>query len=380
MSKRKILVVTGSRSEYGLLYHIMKKIQSHPLLSLSILVTGMHLSPQYGYTYKQVEKDGFDIDAKVDMLIDSDSNLSAAKAAGLGLVGISQALEALRPDIVLVYGDRTESLAAAFAAAVAGIPVAHVQGGDMVHGIHIDDSIRNAITRFAHIHFPVFPEHAERLKKMGEEPFRIHTVGFPGWKEIDKLQDRDSILVKKELGIAGDEKYFIVVFHPTSLESGKAASQMSIILDSVLSFEYKVVVFYPNSDSGSKEIIKVIHNYASSNPLIIPVHNLERKKYLALLKGAIALVGNSSSMIFDAPRLAVHSISVGWRQKGRLKDKFIHEVDVNKSQIQSKIKRLPKTKRISDIRKTDNEPAEIIASVLANLTIDKKLLMKDLTY
>lgn len=381
MNRRRIVVLTGSRAEYGLLFPIMQRIKDHPRLELVTMVTGMHLSPQYGLTYKQIEKDGFKIDSKIEMLIDSDTNFSAAKSAAIGLYGIAQELERLNPDILLVYGDRIEALIGTFAAAMGGLPVAHIQGGDMVHGIHIDDSIRNAITRFAHIHFAVLPSHARRLRKMGEEPFRIHTVGFPGLEEISYIKDVEVKRIQSNFGIRKDDKYFIVVVHPTTLESENSGKQMESILRAATNFPHKIITIYPNSDSGGKKIIDVINAYAKKNRNIIPVPNLARRDYLTLLGGADALIGNSSSMIFDAPELGIPSVSIGWRQRGRLKHKLIHEIKTfDETKITSALKTITKVRKhvATKLKNNSDLPSERIVKVLNNIQIDKKLLMKNL--
>ena len=184
MLVKKITVITGTRAEYGLLYPVMRAIQDNPKLNLSIIATGMHLSPGHGYTVKEIENDGFKVDVAVDMLLSNDTGVSIVKSLGIGMIGIAQALEQIKTDIVLVLGDRGEPLAAAIAALHMNIPIAHIHGGDTMTGGVIDSSIRHSITKFAHIHFPATEESAARIKKLGEEPWRIHTVGAPGLDTI----------------------------------------------------------------------------------------------------------------------------------------------------------------------------------------------------
>ena len=292
--ERTICVVTGTRAEYGLLYPVMKAIQGHPKLRLALIATGMHLMPEFGYTVEEVERDGFSIDAKVPIYSNGDTGAAMARSLGLGITGITQALEQMEPDIVVVLGDRGEPLAAAIAGAHMNIPVVHIHGGDTTAGACIDESIRHAITRFAHIHLPATPKSAERLIKMGEEPWRIHIVGPLG---IYAMRQADFIPKNKlynNLGLDPDKPVILVVQHPVTTQVEKAPEQIRQTMEALVELGEQAVVIYPNADAGGRAMIEVIKEY-EDYPSIKVIKNLPYLTFVSLMKVADVMVGNSSS-------------------------------------------------------------------------------------
>ena len=369
---RKIAVVTGSRSEYGLLKPVMTAIKNSDM-KLLVVSAGMHLKPEYGSTYEDIGKDGFKIDAEVfmptgDTLAGSTVG-GMAESIGHGILGMNWALDYLRPDIILCLGDRVEPLAATIAGAYMNIPVAHIHGGE-VSG-NIDDSTRHAITKFAHLHFPATKESAERIIKLGEETWRIHVVGTLGINATHQ-----GIIPKaklfKELGLDLTCKVILVVQHPET--SGDNAEKMGEIMDAVTSFDYQIVVIYPNSDSGSEEIINIITGCP-----VYAFQSLPYIQYVSLLKHATVLVGNSSSGIYEAPLFGTPVVNVGNRQDGRERVGNITDVPFDKHSIIMAIKDMGKVKT-SHPFKIHTEGVDTIIKVLREVEINQKLFQKRITY
>ncbi|TRZ70079.1 MAG: UDP-N-acetylglucosamine 2-epimerase (hydrolyzing) [Nitrosopumilaceae archaeon] len=384
MKKRKVAVVTGSRAEYGLLKPIIKAIKNHPKLELALIVCGMHLSPEFGSTFREIENDGYKIDVKVDMLLDSNSRASMAKSLGIGIYGIVQAIETISPDELLIYGDRMEALATAIAGSYCAIPVFHVHGGDMVKGAHIDDSNRNAITRFAHIHLPIIEKHAQRLRKSGEEGWRIHVVGLPTIETI-KNEFIDTKQVVREIGLDSTKPYLLVVIHPTTSDFQVSSNQILSILNAIKIMDMQAVVIYPNADSGGRIMAEEIRKNMIKGR-IEGLKNLPHNKYLSLLAGAQVMIGNSSSGIFEAPIFKVPFVNVGWRQKNRYTLKHVIEVqDFDKEEIVKAIKLAMSkrfSKKIQNLKNPfgDGKTGARVAKILSETKIDDRLLRKELTF
>ena len=258
---RKIAVVTGTRAEYGILRPVIQEIKNNPHLKLSLIVTGMHLSHEFGYTIKEIEKDGFHVDSKVDMLLSSDDKAAMAKSLGLGIIGMTQVIEAIKPDITLVCGDRNEAFAGAIASAFLTIPVAHIFGGDSAIGSNIDDSIRHAITKFAHLHFAATKEHATRIIKMGEDPWRVHMVGSPAIDTILHEEKFPSKKIAKKFNLDLKSPIILLIQHATSINTETAAEEVREALDAIVQMKYQTVLIYPNSDAGGRRIIQTIKEY-----------------------------------------------------------------------------------------------------------------------
>lgn len=319
MSKFKICVVTGSRAEYGLLYWLMKEIQSDTDLQLQVAVTGMHLSPEFGLTYKEIEADGFAIDAKVEMLLSSDTPAGIAKSIGLGVIGFADALDRLRPDFLVLLGDRYEILAAAQAAMVARIPVAHIAGGDVTEGA-FDEAIRHSITKMSHLHFVTNEASARRVRQLGEDPERIFNVGSPGLDFIKRIKLLDRNVLEKSLDFKFREKNLLVTFHPATLEMRPAEVQFKELLTAIgrLGENIGIIFTKPNSDTEGRAIVRLVDDYVASHDNAKAFTSLGQVRYLSVMAQVDAVVGNSSSGLYEAPSFGKATVNIGDRQKGRL--------------------------------------------------------------
>lgn len=333
--KRKICIVTGTRAEYGLLYWLMKEVAADPDLQLQIITTGMHLSPEFGLTYQQIEADGFTIDAKVEMLLSSDSPVGIAKSMGLGIIGFADALDRLLPDILVLLGDRFEILAAAQAAMVSRIPIAHISGGETTEGA-FDEGIRHAITKMAQWHFVAAEPYRKRVIQMGEAPERVFNVGAPGLDHLANLQWLDRSELEAALDIALGVPLFLVTYHPVTLSSVSPAAAMEELLAALDQFPDATVVFtYPNADTGARALIDCIDTWVGRHAKRArAIVSLGQQRYLSLMREADVVIGNSSSGLSEAPALKKATVNLGDRQKGRLKassviDAAETEVDIS---------------------------------------------------
>ncbi len=315
---RKIAVVTGTRADYGLLYWLLKEIQQDPDMELQLVVTGAHLAPEYGLTYREIEKDGFVIREKVSMLVSGNTTNGTIKSMGLALIGLADALERLTPDLLVILGDRYEILTAAEAALIAKIPIAHIAGGDITEGA-FDDSIRHAITKMAHLHFVTNAESWRRVRQLGENPDFIYNVGSPGLDYIKKgsLLTREQLA--SELNIKFLKRNLLITFHPATLEWEKAGQQFQILLDALTDLGPDVGLIFtkPNSDPGGRVLFQMIDQYGNEHGNAMVYTSLGRF-YLSVMAQVDAVVGNSSSGLYEAPSLRKPTVNIGDRQKGRL--------------------------------------------------------------
>lgn len=317
---RKICVVTGSRAEYGLLSGLMHAVKNDPELELQVIATNMHLSPEFGLTYRNIEEDGFTINKKVVMLLSSDTANATAKSVGLGFMGFADAYEDLKPDMVVVLGDRYEILSAVSTALFFKIPVAHLHGGEITEGAY-DDCIRHSITKMSHLHFTSTEEYRHRVIQLGEDPKRVFNVGAPGIENIKKVP----LMSKSELEASLDgfelgDKYMIVTYHPVTLENATASEQIQNLLGALDEYpDYKLIFTLPNSDTDGRIIIQLINAYVAKHAdRAIAYPSLGLRRYLSALKYARAAVGNSSSGIIEVPSFGIPTLNIGDRQKGRL--------------------------------------------------------------
>ena len=316
---KKIAIFTGTRAEYGLLYWLLKDIKADPDLELQLLVSAMHLSPEFGMTYKQIEKDGFIINEKVEMLLSSDSAVGTAKSIGLGVIGFADALTRMKPDILVILGDRFEALAVAQAAMILRIPIAHIHGGEITEGAY-DDAIRHAITKLSFLHFTSAETHRNRVIQLGESPERVFNVGAVG---LDHLM-RSKFMSIDELGESLNFKlkkpYLLVTYHPVTLASEPAKETFLNLLSAIDEFsDLQVILTYPNADDGGREIIPLLEEYASKNSeRVLAIPSLGQKRYLSAVKHAQAVIGNSSSGIIEVPSFGIPTVNIGERQRGRL--------------------------------------------------------------
>ncbi len=335
---KKICIVTGSRAEYGLLNRLMKMVQEDGELLLQIIATNMHLSPEFGLTYKEIEKDGFKIDKKVEMLLSSDTPNATVKSVGLATIGFADAFEDLKPDLLLVLGDRYEILAAVSAALFYKIPVAHLHGGEITEGAY-DDSIRHAITKMSHLHFASTEEYRNRIIQLGEDPERVFNLGAIGIDNIKHLK----LLNKKELEESIDFKIgkncILVTFHPVTLENNTAEEQMNTLIQVFESIDDLRIIFtMPNSDTNGRIIIKLINDFVQKyKEGSIAYTSLGQLRYLSVLQFIDAVVGNSSSGIIEVPTFGIPSINIGSRQSGRKKANSVIDCEPTYDDIKNKL-------------------------------------------
>ncbi|MGE5607180.1 MAG: UDP-N-acetylglucosamine 2-epimerase [Bacteroidota bacterium] len=319
MSKRRICVVTGTRAEYGLLFWLLKELQQSMEFELQLVVTGMHLSPEFGLTYKTIEQDGFEIREKIEMLLSSDSPLGTAKSMGLGIIGFADALERLHPDLMIVLGDRYEILAAVQAALVCKIPTAHIAGGDTTEGA-FDEAIRHSITKMSHLHFVTNEEAARRVRQLGENPEHIYNVGNPGLDYIKKLQLLTKEEIEERLQFKFFERNLLVTFHPVTLDEQSSAEQFKTLLSALESFKSEIGIIFtkPNADPGGRILIKMIDDFIKKQHNAKVYTSLGQLLYLSLISIVDAVIGNSSSGLYEVPSFKKPTVNIGDRQKGRL--------------------------------------------------------------
>lgn len=316
---RRICVVTGSRAEYGLLRWVIDGIAQSPALELQLVATGMHLSPEFGLTYREIEGDGHSLDAKVEMLLSSDSAAGVAKSIGLGLIGFADIFERLRPDMLLLLGDRFEILAAASAALVARIPIAHLHGGETTEGA-FDESIRHAVTKMSHLHFVAAAPYRQRVIQLGEHPDRVHLVGGLGVDSIRRVSLLGRAELEASLDFAFGARNLLVTFHPATLEDQGAEQQMDELLSALDALrDTHLIITLPNADNGGRAIIRRIEAFVASHPNARAYASLGQQRYLSCLKQVDAVVGNSSSGLVEAPSMGIGTINIGDRQRGRLR-------------------------------------------------------------
>lgn len=382
---KKILVVTGTRAEYGLLYWTMKEIQNDKDLQLQLVVTGNHLVKDYGYTVDQIKRDGFIIDEEIDMIINSEQKSSIVKSMGIEMIQIAQCLDRLKPDILLILGDRYETFIAATCAMMMNIPIAHMNGGESTEGL-VDEQIRHAITKMAHIHFAGAEYYKDRIIKMGEEPWRVHNVGQAGIENFKKLKLLDKEKLKSELNINLDKKTFLITYHPVTLDIESLDQQVDNLLKSISEFDANYIFTYPNSDFGSKVIIEKVMEFVKESSNANIFYSLGQRKYLSLLKYADVMIGNSSSGIIESSIFKIPVVNIGDRQKGRIKNKNIIDTGYSKEEIYNGIyKALYDEQFKEDLNNIENiygdgTTSKKIIHILKNIKLSKELLFKKLTY
>ncbi len=325
MSKKiKICVATGTRAEYGLLYLLMKGLRESPEFELQVLVTGMHLSPEFGSTYKDIEKDGFTIDKKVEMLLSSDTPRGISKSMGVGLVGFADAIDELSPDLVVVLGDRFEAFAFAVAALNACVPIAHLHGGEATEGA-IDEAMRHSITKMAQLHFTATEEYRGRVIQLGEQPDSVFNVGAPGIDNIKKMKLLGRADLEKDIGFKFLKKNLLITYHPETFSAGNVENDCRAMLDALAELEDTGLIFtMPNADAGGRVIVSMIDEFVNSHKdVAVSFKSMGQLRYLSSLQYVDAVVGNSSSGIIEAPSFAIGTINIGNRQKGRVRTESI---------------------------------------------------------
>ena len=315
---RKICVVTGTRAEFGLLQTLMKELQTAPDVQLQIIVTGAHLVPAHGYTLREIEACGFVVDETVDMLLASDQPRAVAQSLGLGVIGLTGALSRLAPDIVVLLGDRYEALAAAQAAMILGIPIAHLHGGEATEGL-IDEAIRHAITKMAHIHFVAAEPYRHRVLQLGEQPDRVHVVGAMGLDNIANLDLVPKAELEQVLGLQLDDPVLLVTYHPVTLAENGAAGVAAMLEALDGQTGARIVFTGVNADALGLEIAAMIGAFSRARPeRCVQVASLGFRRYLSLMALSAVVVGNSSSGLLEAPSMGIPTVNIGLRQRGRI--------------------------------------------------------------
>ena len=316
--KRKICVVTGSRADYGLLRWLMQEIKEDPDLELQILATGMHLSETFGLTYKEIESDGFKINEKITVLTGDDSSLSLAKSISLGVSGCAEAFERLKPDLIIVLGDRFEIFAATTAALVSTIPVAHLHGGEVTLGA-FDESFRHSITKMSHIHLVAAEEYKNRVIQLGENPELVFNVGGLGVDAISKIKLLTKQEFEKKRGVSFSARNLLITFHPVTLEDGSAEKQMKELLSALSELNETTLIFtLPNADTGGLVIISEIEKFVEDHSNAYSFKSLGQVDYFSCINLVDGVVGNSSSGLTEVPSFRKGTINIGDRQSGRL--------------------------------------------------------------
>lgn len=339
-SSRKICVVTGTRAEYGLLRWVMQGIQDSDDLDLQLIVTGMHLSPEFGLTISEIEADGFCIDRKVEMLLSSDTPVGITKSMGLAMIGFADALSQLQPELLLLLGDRYEIFAAAASAMVARIPIAHCHGGESTEGV-IDESIRHGITKMAHLHFVAADEYRKRVIQLGEDPEHVFKVGGLGIDNILNLKLLNKTQLEKSIDFKLLKHNLLITFHPVTLEVETSANQMSELLKALAELHDVGLIFtMPNSDTEGRALFTQINEFCSLNSNARAYTSLGQLRYLSCIQHVDGIIGNSSSGLLEVPSFKKGTINIGDRQKGRLQALSVIDSAPDKKSISDSINSL----------------------------------------
>lgn len=351
--KRKIGVVTGSRADYGILYWLLKEIVEDPGLELQLIVTGMHLSAEFGLTHQVIERDGFNIREKVEMLLSCDTPVAMAKSLGLGTLGLADSLSRLMPDLLILPGDRFEILAAAQAALMLKIPCAHIHGGETSEGA-VDEAIRHSITKMSHLHFVANEVYQHRVIQLGEDPARVFNFGAPGLDNIRRLKLLDREALEKQLNFRFGPRNFLVTYHPETLGSQGAGESVGPLLEALDAFpQAKVIFTKPNADAGGREIAAMIECYVAKEfSRAVAFASLGQQKYLSVVKHADVVIGNSSSGLVEVPAMKKPTVNIGDRQKGRLKAASVIDCDASAHAIKSAIEKALSDDFLKFFRKT----------------------------
>jgi GDP/UDP-N,N'-diacetylbacillosamine 2-epimerase (hydrolysing) len=385
--KRKILAVTGARSEYDIISPVLDRLRKDSFFEVSVLVTGSHLSENFGKTVKNIERDGFTIADKVYNLINTDEKIGRVISLGYQIPGFAQSFARIKPDIILVVGDREEAISVTLTGAYMDIAVAHFSGGDVAKDGNIDNSVRYAASKFAHIHFPVLSQHRETLLKLGEDDWRIFTVGNPALDKFISTPHLTREEVSSRLNFKlGSDPYILLIQHPIISQAELEGQNIRKTLDAIIETNLKCLINYPNSDAGNHYIIEAYQEYSKKYPQLFLFKNLDRETYVNVLRHAACLVGNSSSGLTEAPSLGLPVVNVGLRQRGRFAGNNVIFVDNDQRQIKDA---LIKSLYDENYRTTvkagknpygDGNSAEKIVDVLKKIKIDSKLLYKNITY
>lgn len=355
MRRKKICFFTGTRAEYGLLKPLIDELRAEKTVELQLIVSGMHLSPEFGLTYKEISLDGFSKVEKVEILLSSDTSVGVSKAMGLGMISYSEVLERLRPELLIGLGDRFELFSIVSAALVNNIPVAHIHGGELTFGAY-DDSFRHAITKMSHLHFTSTEEYRKRVIQLGEDPKNVFNVGAIGLDNIKKMKLLSKSELEESISFKLDKPFFMVTYHPETLHRHSAGNHMIELLHALDYFkDYKIIFTKPNADNGGHEISRLIDNYVKKNQNRAKVfESLGQLRYLSALNHAHMVIGNSSSGIIEMPGFKKPTVNIGDRQKGRIFPLSIIQCESDHGSIRRAIKTGLSEKTREKFKKTDN--------------------------
>jgi GDP/UDP-N,N'-diacetylbacillosamine 2-epimerase (hydrolysing) len=351
---RKICVITGTRADYGLLRWIMQGIKDDSELTLQVIATAMHLSPEFGLTYRDIEQDGFGISRKVEILTSSDTPVGVAKSMGLGLISFSDALNELKPDLILVVGDRFEIFAAVSAALVACIPVAHLHGGEVTEGA-FDEALRHCITKMAHLHFVAAPEYRRRVIQLGEDPTRVFVVGGLGVDNINRVKLLSRAELEESINFKFGRKNLMITFHPVTLENSTSTEQMTELLEVLAALEDTKLIFtFPNADNEGRALIKMVENFVAQHTNACVHTSLGQQRYLSCVAQVDGVIGNSSSGLTEVPSFRKGTVNIGDRQRGRLCATSVINCDPTRLGIKNALKKLYSDDFQSHLAQTKN--------------------------
>jgi UDP-hydrolysing UDP-N-acetyl-D-glucosamine 2-epimerase len=377
-ASRKICFVTGSRADFGLLVWPMREVAQTPGLTLQLVATGMHLSPEFGYTITNIRDEGFNVDYTVETLLSSDSGVGVAKSTGLGVIGFADAFARLKPDLVVVLGDRYETLAAAQAAMFMRLPMAHLFGGDVTEGT-VDESIRHAISKMSHLHFTSNKDSTRRLMQLGEHPSRIHTIGSPGIDAIKRLKLIDRESIGRGVGMALGQRNMLITFHPLTIEAGRSVGALDELFAALSTLGPESHLFFTlsNADAEGRAVNDRINAFVADRPNSIAVASLGQLRYISLMNQVDVVVGNSSSGVLEAPSLNVPTVDIGDRQKGRERAASVFNAVPERNAILAAIsKALLRGRQPTVNPYGDGESSKRFADVIAAIPDFQELLKK----
>ena len=377
-TKRKICVVTGTRAEYGLLQPIMQAIKEDQVLELQLVVTGMHLSPEFGLTYKTIEDDDFEISEKIEILLSSDTSIGVAKDIVLATISFSETLDRLKPDFIMVLGDRFELLAVAQVALVSRIPIVHLAGGDVTEGA-FDEAIRHSITKMSQLHFVTNKESEKRVHQLGEDPENIHLVGNPGLDHLNSLKLMEKNELEKSLRYSFKSQNILVTFHSVTLDNAPAVNSFSALLEALDSLGEDIGIIFtrPNADTEGRQLIKMLDEYVEDRSNCIAYTSLGQLRYLSTVALVDVVVGNSSSGILEVPSLKTATVNIGDRQKGRLRADSIIDCEPITENIKESIQQAFKLDCSTVVNPYgDGNTTERVLKVLREINHPERLIKK----
>lgn len=369
---KKTAVFTSTRAEYGLLKGVIQEIAKSDELQLQLLVSGTHLSADFGMTINEIKADGFQADEAIEMIVSHDTPTGVCKSMGLAMIGYGEALIRSSPDVLVILGDRYEAFCAAAAAQICRVPVAHIHGGEATEGL-IDEAFRHSITKMSHLHFASCEVYRQRIIQLGEAPDRVFNVGALGVENIQRISLMARSELSKSIGFNLEKPYFLVTFHPVTLEKSTSEGQCQSLLDTLDAFpEYNVIFTKANADTDGRVINRLIDEYAEKRPeRCITVTSLGMHRYLSAMKYATAIIGNSSSGIVETPTFKVPTVNIGDRQKGRVKAESVIDCEPSVSTIASSIRKAisPEFKKVLKLTKNPYEQADTAARIVKKITL-----------